>query len=128
MKRGLQVQIQLGLTGEEWASAAKFVREFLDGLGPKCDYSKWSRGGWKSSIKRNCYGYQIHKTDLVFRRISKSRRVFGVVRKDTLQAAGTDLTTDACPCPNCQGMQRVVWKDGVKPEMVVVETIGDIKG
>jgi len=128
MKKGLQIEIQLGLTGDEWAMAAEYVRKFLDKIGPEYDYSAWSRGGWKSMIRRNCYGYQIPKTSLVFRRISKARRVFGVVRHNTLEAAGAELTTDACPCPNCQAMQRVVWKSGKKPEMVVVESLGDVKG
>lgn len=132
MKRGLQIEIQLLLTSGEWSIASDFVREFIDGLGDDYDYKKWSCGGWKSSIGRNKLGHQIldsnrKPTRLFFRRLSKRRRIFGVVRLDELVGNGCILTTGGCTCPQCQGHQRVKWKTE-KPETVVVYKAGDIKG
>ena len=130
MKKGFQIEIQKDLTPKEYKLAVKEANEFIYGA---CKnglmYSKYTSGGYRSYLRRRRFGRRFDKeNNLVFRRISVHKRIFGVVKVDTMvDSLGNDVNLKQCMCPIHLGGVKVKWRHG-KPEMGIYATIGDIKG
>jgi len=129
IEKGFQIEVQVGLTCEEWAAAAKFIKEcFIDRLKDGCWHHMTRGGHGGMPFGRNLLGFRINDTNLTFRRLSKSTRIFGVVRIDTLEPAdGSGVIPEGCVCRHCIGGTRVRWKT-TKPETVIVHRQGVISG
>lgn len=131
MSKGFQIEMQDGLTSDEQVTALSFIDGFISKLGDGgVDYGRLTNGSYRRwALRRNVLGYVFGKSGLVFRRVSKNRRVFAVVRLDTLeQMDGSPVSDGGCRCIQCNGGTRVRWKDGTKPPMSIVLTRGIIKG
>lgn len=153
MKKGFAIEIQEGLSADELSQAIsvanKFVKEWIENDG---SWKNKTRGGWESFYKRGKLGEHIKTHDgkqwvdhgLYFRRASRGRRIFQIVR-------GVDLTVPAqiknkrglkggqnephsggiptgeCDCPFHSGSLKVSTKYGdIKTKPYVI--MGAIKG
>jgi len=123
----LEIKIQAGLSDEEVFEAKKFIENFLSRLRPNAEdrLVSWKHmtcgGHGGRPLGRGLLGERIGKTELVFRRISKNKRIFGVVRASELCLLdGSPVEIDLCVCRLCGGGQRVKWKSKI-PEMVSIE-------
>jgi len=143
MKKGYRLEIQKDLSDFELEIAkqeCKFFKKMVqqnNGM-----WNNVSRGGWKHGkpLARNEHGSLIYvthvrsgsaiETDLVFRRLSKTKRIFGVVKRNLLVSKedgkrGKEIKNSSCSCRECLG--------GTKVKMDPVETFtyyeeGEIKG
>lgn len=136
MKQGFEVQVQsdlpsaLKIEAVKWATAwGETHKETGYGLGKvagsdrKTYFNRGSFGMWLDDIPN----FPFKDSQLVFRRISRNRRIFGVVRVDTLERVdGEPIKIDQCMCPQHRGGQRVRFRE--RPQMETVFTWGDIKG
>ena len=110
----------------------------LDGYNKRCG------GGRTSPYRRGVLG-TMYKPDggaanhtrklklnetITFRRLSKNRRVFGLVPVRLLETKdGAAVDTDGCFCPTCLGSQQCRLREGFKEdEFIHYSTIGEIKG
>lgn len=126
----IEFKIQADITGDELKVCIDHIDEFVKSLrvdeNGRFSWSHLTHGGHRGiPLKRNVLGYPVSKKyDLVFRRISKNKKIFGIVRIGELASLidGSPLKLDGCLCVNCNGGTRVIWKT-VMPEMVTVLTI-----
>jgi hypothetical protein len=147
MKKGFEIQIQKNLSPEERAKAVEYANKFIkDTCGhPTMNYLGMEKmGGYTTGLWRGRFGMNIWN-DLVFRRISKNKRAFGIVKQDTLEVhndkplnrvdylrGGGEPTPNGpvpnnmCNCPTHKGALKVRFK--TRPEMEVYARIGDVKG
>lgn len=131
MKRGFQIEIQKDLNPDELSSAESFAKSFIINTlkDPAMKYNGENcKGGWESYYKRGTLGKLLGGC-LVFRRVSKNRRVFGVVRLNELVRIDDNLipSEKLCRCPVCSGSIPVKWKNK-KPETFIYCKVGEIKG
>jgi hypothetical protein len=135
MKQGYEVQVQANLPtplkeeAKRWATEWAFNHKDGYGLGKvagsnrKTYYNRGSFGIWLDERK----DFAATDSGLVFKRISRNRRVFGVVHVDTLERTdGQEIVISQCMCPQHRGGQKVKFKE--RPQMETVFTWGDIKG
>jgi hypothetical protein len=138
MSLGFQIEIAKNLNTAERKLAVEFAHKWTqEVLKNGLSWKNETRGGWKSFYKRGVAGLRIPKADgLYFRRASKSRRIFQIVR-------GTDLNISPqirrwgdehsgvlgtkCMCPDHEGGLKVNNKYGDIPTEVYVR-VGEIKG
>ena len=127
--KGFQLEIQKDLTKEEFEDAIDFANTWISNT---CEddmvyYLGGRTGGYHSYLRRNRFGFMIsHVNNLVFRRISTARRVFGIVRADTMvKPNGSEVNLKQCMCPKHRGGERVVWRDG-KPGTFVYAVVGNV--
>lgn len=130
MKRGFQIEIQKDLTTEIDAIARQQADKWIAFM--KDGYNKSSGGGRTSCFRRGALGTIIPKSGLVFRRISKNRRVFAFVHYTTLQLlSGAKIDPDGYHY-YCRGYGNVSSKhDKVifdRPETYIYYTEGETKG
>lgn len=144
MKKGFEIFIQKDLSIEEKEKAVNFCKCFVDKTcaDPKMRYFGVKGGGYTSGLWRGRLGLSVNwDKNLVFRRISKNKRSFAVVRLETLEVFndkvlhkthgrnliqnGGDLIKH-CMCPQCRGSIKVRFK--TKPDMELYIRIGDVKG
>jgi len=135
MSRGFQIEIQKDLTEKELENAIDFAIEWI---GRTCSndltyYLGGKTGGYKSYLRRNRFGFMINHTNtlvsntLVFRRISTGRRIFGIIRANTMiKPNGSEFKLKQCMCPKHRGGERVIWRDN-KPETFIYAKVGRIK-
>jgi hypothetical protein len=146
MKKGFEIQIQKSLSPEERAKAVEYANKFISDTckHPKMNYLGMNKmGGYTTGLWRGRFGFNIWN-DLVFRRISKGRRVFGIVKQETLEVFNDkplnklgykhghhhtpngEVPNNCCSCPTHKGAIKVRFK--TRPEMETYATIGDVKG
>lgn len=130
MTKGFQIEIQKELTEEETNDAIDFANDWISKTcGDDLTHHLGGRtGGYHSYIRRNRFGFMISRANtLVFRRISAKKRIFGLVRADTVvKPDGSEVNLNQCMCPIHRGGERVVWRDG-KPEVFVYAVVGSVK-
>lgn len=153
MNNGIQIEIQKDLNAAESKEAKDFANKFLetylkDGMKFK------TNGGWYSYYRRGTLGQRLSReSGLYFRRASKNRRIYQIVRSSELKLCqgqtdsdtmtNTIVTKDGkykrryntntkeaeigkgCACPKCSAQLKVT--NTYKP-MPVYAIIGDIKG
>lgn len=135
MKQGYEIQVQtdlpqpLKIEATQWAQTWGENHKDGYGLGDvggsnrKTYYNRGAFGIWLDGEK----SFTPDDSGLVFRRISRNRRVFGVVHVDTLERIdGEEIKIAQCMCPQHRGGQKVRFKE--RPAMDTVFTWGDIKG
>jgi hypothetical protein len=123
MKAGYQIQIESGLPPELDSKAREMADNFINGY--KGKYGLGGRGS-HSFYRRGIYGLRHKDKDLVFRRISKNRRVFGVVQPKHLKLLdGSEPNLNWCMCAIHLGGQRVKM-DPI--DTYIYYTEGEIKG
>jgi len=137
MKKGFQIEIQKDLSEEEKVVAIKFANEWTkDIIDNDLSWKDRTRGGWRSLYKRGVVGFRLRdNSELYFRRASRSRRIFQIVRGKDLKIepqemkyGGTfDGGLDGCMCPGHLGGLKVSTKYG-DIETEVYCTVGNIKG
>jgi hypothetical protein len=151
MKKGFQIEIQSSLTEEEKYLAVKFSDKFLASWlqNGKTWYSK---AGYKPMYRRRVRGLDLaphnvfagesqdkkynhlmneaHTYGLVFRRASKGRRIFQIVKDDMIVPRDKDKSgycKHGCICRHHGGKDKMATKYGdIKTNVYL--TIGDIKG
>lgn len=150
MKTLFEIYIQKNLTEEEKNKAKEFCQFFVDKTlsDPKKRYFGCTGGGYTSGLWRGRLGLAVFygqpgvkewDKNLIFRRISKNKRKFAVVRKDTLEVYNdkhldkTDYDRelypngpipDICICPRCRGSIKVRFKQ--MPDLELFASIKDI--
>ena len=135
MKQGYEICVQTDLSPLLKIEAIKWAQTWGNnhkdgyGLGKTCGsgrrtyYNRGSFGIWLDEEN----SFTPTNSCLVFRRISRNRRIFGVVHVDTLERTdGSVIEIAQCRCPQHRGGQRVRFKE--RPIMETVFTWGDIKG
>lgn len=131
MKRGFRVLMHKRIPTEYIDAAMAACQNFVT-LG---ESEKGYRTGGQSShsfFKRGIMGLEVKDTDrkLVFRRLVKSRRIFGVVPVEELeQLDGTPIVNAGCICSYHSGGKRVRFKNGFnEQDFTLYYETGDIKG
>ena len=152
--KGFQIEIEQGLEKHENDQAIKVANEFIkhwiehDG-----SWKDQTRGGWASFLRRGKLGNTIRTVNggkwddfgLYFRRASRGRRIFQIVRSSSLKLKPnakmdghyrmkrkspedhSGVIGSTCMCPIHEGSLDVATKYGdIKTK--VYATIGDIKG
>ncbi|KKL64373.1 hypothetical protein LCGC14_2165680 [marine sediment metagenome] len=130
MKKGFRFEIQKDLNTDELKLAIDFANEFIsDTCKNNMKFSFSRKAGYRSYIRRGCFGYRFDKkNNLVFRRISTKSRIFGIIKPDTMvDLLGKNVNLNQCMCPIHLGGVKVRWKSE-KPDMNVYAIVGDIKG
>jgi hypothetical protein len=136
MKKGFQLEIQKDLTEEEYKSAVEWANDWISTT-CKNDlvFHRGGRtGGWKSSsyLRRGIFGFMPfnnNDNDLVFRRISASSRIFGLIKASTMtKPDGTEINLERCKCAKHRGGEKVIWRNNKKPETFIYVMVGDVKG
>jgi len=130
--KGFQLEIQKDLSEIDMKKAINFANNWISKTmsNDNLTYHLGGRsGGWHSYLRCNRFGYMNKNiAQLVFRRISTKRRVFGIVRADTMVKPDiSEINLKQCMCPIHRGGERVVWRNG-KPKTFVYATVGSIKG
>jgi hypothetical protein len=124
-KKGFRLEIQKGLTPEE----RKLAEEECEDFATSKWSDSWATGEYPNPMRRNVVGSPIKNSQLLFRRISKNRRVFGVVRANTVitdDGRLADNLGSGCHCGKCLGGIRARFVN--RPEMEFFYERGDIKG
>lgn len=152
MKILFEIYIQKDLTDEEKSKAKEFCQYFIDSTlsDSKKRYFGVVGGGYTSGLWRGRLGLALFygqpgakkwDENLVFRRISKNKRKFAVVRIDTLEVYNDkyldkshykyrDLLPNGpipnthCYCPRHKGSIKVRFKQ--IPELELFESVKDI--
>jgi len=145
MANGFSIEIDSSLTEEEDTIARSLADHFIEVAGP--DFS-WAHhggrlfrtgGGYASVTKRGILGLVFGKKedhqvwifsgkDLVFRRSSRSRRIFTISRPDILERIdGEPLSLELCHCGRClTSQQRVRYTK--RPDTYTYFSEGSLKG
>jgi hypothetical protein len=134
MKKGFRIEIQKNLSVDE----RKFAEDFcLNFIASKLS-DNWGTGEYPTPLRRHLIGFSIPQWDenaqLVFRRISNNRRIFGVVKIDTLENIdGSDVVLQKYFYPRAAIDSDKTWNISkvrfrVKPEMDFFYERGEIKG
>lgn len=107
MERGFQIEIQKGLKNEERIAAIEFANWFVnESLTHDMSWRHLTNGGWGTNweggaLRRGGKGWSVQlrgknlnemEIELIFRRASKNRRIFQIVRKK-LFGIGQDKVT-----------------------------------
>ncbi len=152
MKKGFQIEIQEDLTEHEKELAILFSDGFLKRYLE--DGKTWyTKGGYKPYLRRRMFGWDLSPSSifkgvpedkkyshlltkgsygLVFRRASKARRIFQIVRNNLITLRnGEKVIKNAgdsmCMCRHHGGLEKVSTKYGdIKTKVYL--TIGDLKG
>ena len=118
----LIIKIQILLTAEELKEAISYANFFINEY--KTHNKSWrhlSRGGHPNglSIQRNKFGRLFStKHNLVFRRISKNKPIFAIIKSHHLTLVdGSAINLNQCICGNHLGGIKV--KTLKQPEMFV---------
>jgi hypothetical protein len=128
---GFKIKIQKDLSMVDQKTAFEFANEWISKtckqdlvyhLGGKT-------GGYRSYLCRGTFGYLINQEkQLVFRRISHSKRVFGIVKANTMvQKDNTPIDLNQCCCPRHLGSTPIKWKNG-EPPMFTYARVADFGG
>lgn len=137
MKLGYEIQVQADIPGDLKVEAIKFAQQWGEdhkggyGLGKVSGSDRrtyYNRGSFGRLLGHGWNGEdEFIDSGLVFRRISRNRRVFGIVHMDTLERVdGEPILIEQCMCPQHRGGQRVRFRE--RPQMETVFTWGDVKG
>ncbi len=136
MKEGYEIQVQSDLPSNVKEEAIRWARVWGEnhktgyGVGKTTSSNQktyFNRGSFGIWLNDKGWGFAIENSNLVFRRISRNRRVFAIVCVDVLERTdGQPIKIDQCACPQHRGGQKVRFK--TRPEMETVFTWGDIKG
>lgn len=135
MKTGYRILIQSDLDENSKKIAIEYCNDFFNKVGSQCSfknagYRRKTGGGHCSWFKRNTLGHVFDKNkSLVFRRISKNKRIFGVVKLQELVLKENKQEIDitkSCNCPYCTDF-RVEFKNNI-PEMDFYFEFGEISG
>lgn len=124
--------LQAGLSEQQFEDAWKCAQNWKDRM-EKAELS-WkgeTRGGWRSALRRNGWGYPIKSEpeNLLFRRVSVRRRIFGIVKESEVVLTKSDPEhTNDCKCSACTAKEKFGWKNGSPPEMYMLFEFGEIKG
>lgn len=148
MNKGFEIYIQSDLDNQQRESAIAYInKEFIAKtcLDEKFRYFGETGGGYTSGLWRGKLGIIIH-TDktLVFRRLSKNIRKFGVVKLESLEVHndkpldkahgqyrnefykdGSEIKKE-CHCPRHMGSVGVKMKSNIKMDLYA--RIGNPKG
>jgi len=135
LKTGYRIEIQKDLSEEQMIAAKRAADNFIDMTLEKS--GKYGDGGRTSSswYKRGILGYFIDSdgkitseiTELIFRRHTRNKRIFAIIKLDTLILPNGDpIKLNNCMCVYHRGGQKVTYK--VRPETFLYFEIGDIKG
>jgi hypothetical protein len=123
MKRGYQIQIEAGLDPALDLQAREMADNFINGC-----KGQWGLGGRGSHAfyRRGIFGLHNKNKTLVFRRISKHRRVFGVLQPKHLRNLdGSEINMNICMCASHLGGTRVKMDDFNR---YIYYSTGEIKG
>ena len=116
--KDFSIKIQTDLTDAERIIAEYHAKDFV--IKTFKSYGKFpltKSGGRRSYLRRGRFG-KLLEANLVFRRISRNKRIFGIVRANTLLDKNTNEPIDIptiCPCYHHLGQLKVTWRE--KPEM-----------
>lgn len=149
MKIGYQIQIQKDLSDIQKELAREYIENWITWPDPRGD-SCWKTGEGPNYFRRNSIGKVINykapfEEQITFRRISKNRRIFGVVKLSLLkfkkmscayytqkdlvygkeQSYGENWS-NCCKCDRC--ISDYVMSMPERPEMEIYYTYGEIKG
>ena len=144
MNIGIEDQIQKDLSEEQKKLARDFIDDIVTWPFRKGD-CRWGTGASPNSFRRNILGIVINQgappeEQITFRRISKRRRVFGVVRVSLLKIrkkndikkyrnyadpVESELTS-GCRCATCVCAFYVTMPE--QPEMEFYYRYGQVKG
>ncbi len=145
MKNGIQIEIQIGLSETEDKEARLFSNNFLKEYITNGMKFKNTQGGYYSYYKRGVVGLRFSRElNLYFRRASKNKRIFQIVKEEELKPATTESgnfvskhyshdkietknINDLCMCPRHVGQLKVSNKYG-DTKTYLYAIIGDIKG
>lgn len=129
--KGFQIEIQKNLTEKEKEQAIDYIeKRFLPSLRDGFLWNHSTKGGHEHGkpFMRGVVGWNIMKSDLIFRRVSSRKRIFAIVRADSLQRKdGKDINLKHCFCNQCEGAYKATWKIS-KPETYIYMTKGELKG
>lgn len=137
MNKGYRIVIEEGLSQEQQEIAEKVANTFIEYANEHDGYWKGQTGGgWSSALRRGIYGQSwgpgidLRKVGLVFRRVSRGRRVFGVIKVDHLidreGNVGLEIGKNMCMCPLHRGGIKVSLM--TQPEVSTYYETGNIKG
>jgi hypothetical protein len=109
MKNGYRLVYHKSLKGSEKQKAETTLGEFVLGLAGSHNYAKQfnTKGGYASSLRWKALGKSLGSCcsgdNLVLRRLSKNRRIFGVVPRDLVFSIPGACSTqyEGCMCPKC---------------------------
>ncbi len=146
MNNGIQIEIQESLSFTENEIAQKFAKKFISQYIYDDMKFKDTYGGWRSFYRRGTIGYRFDtNNDLYFRRASKSRRIYQIIKGSELKVVpiGDDFKTknsvhlkrykgegqrmNHCICPKCSAQIRALNKYG-DTKTYIYCTVGNIKG
>ncbi len=122
-----ELKIQKDLSDEQIEIAHKVANSFIENVAKyNGSYAKAYRtqAGYASYFKRNCLGYTwggLREAGLTLRRISKNKRVFGIMRLSDLYITELDITADKynrCWCP-ASSPQRGNHGGGLRVKMLI---------
>lgn len=145
MKKGLEIRIQKDISKEDKVKIKKWLNiHFLSNvLSNDCQWNHLTRGGhggW--GLKRGTLGYMFDKMyreefpggyedgKYTFRRISRNKRIFGVVKLEDLEFIDEpyDQKKNACICSQCNGDKRVKMNLDNNEDFETYCTIGETEG
>jgi hypothetical protein len=125
-RKGFRLEIQKDLTPDEREVAEEMCMEFATSRWS----DNWATGEGPNSLRRKVIGCckPYNNPKLLFRRISNGRRIFGVVRSDTVITDDGVLVSErsGCFCDSCTGGIKARFVN--RPEMEFFYERGDIKG
>lgn len=123
MKNGYRLVYHKSISGEDKRNAEEFLLDFIEKVNKEGSYAKAFRthGGWNSCLRWKSFGlpvsdfknqnYYCVSEKLILRRLSKNRRIFGVVPRDlvfSLNGYACSTQYKRCICPKC----TMAWTSG----------------
>lgn len=133
MNKGFQILIEDELSSDLDNEAIDFANKWVTRvINNDCSWRDQTWGGWKSYLRRGIFGFFISSKkntfeDLVFRRISKHKRIFGILRAKHLRLLNGNMPNlNQCICYYHMGGQRVFIPN--MPKMKIHITYGKING
>lgn len=114
-KTGYRIVFQTNLSDEQFKIAFQMLTSFRERIVDKDGYWNYrTRGGHDSWLGRGAQGLGLggKPEGLLFRRVSNTKRIFGVVKNTSVERSGL----------------KWVWVNNVPPTMYTVYEIGEIKG
>lgn len=138
MKKGYRIEIQSDLDEYQQELAKKKADWFIEQVTKNNgQWNHLTRGGHPNGLplQRGVFGYsirgernssEVNYTELVFRRISRNRRIFGIVTPDRLRTKqGEKVNLNQCICKRHLGGERV---DMLETDTYIYHEEGEIKG
>ncbi len=135
MKQGYEIQVQADLPADIKTEATRWAIQWGEDHKTGYGLGKVAKSDQKTYYNRGSFGrwlddedsFTLKNTNLVFRRLSRNRRIFGIVHVSYLERVdGANIEINQCRCPAHRGGQKVKFK--TRPAMETVFTWGDIKG